>query len=49
MGCEKVTIISSTLYSPYMGIPLMTVAFSSLLKEVLVNLLDLVRLTNGHV
>lgn len=44
MGCEKVTIISST----YLDIPLMTVAFSSLLEEVLVDLLDLVGLTNGH-
>ena len=41
---EKATIISST----YIDIPLMTVAFSSLLEEVLVDLLDLVGLTNGH-
>lgn len=45
---EKATVISSTLYSPYVDIPLMTVAFSSLLEEVLVDSLDLVGLTNGH-
>ena len=45
---EKETVISTNLYSTNIGIPLLTVAFSSLLEEVLVDLLDLIGLTNGH-